>query len=233
MGAIHLIHGTYLQDWLATPNDTNWRVHAALGGGSRAFADIGSHWCDLVEFVTGHRLARVSARTHTVFPERPAGNAHAFQRGPDDGSRVRVEGEDAVTMMFETDHGAGGTLVVSQVSQGRKNRLWLEIDAAHEAIVFDQEDSERLWIGSRALQQTLVRDPAALSPAAARYASLPAGHAQGYGDAFQAFVADVYAAVRGDAPDGLPRFVDGLRAARITEAVLASAASRSWQEISP
>jgi predicted dehydrogenase len=231
-GAIHLIHGSYLQDWLATPDDTNWRVDTTLGGASRAFADIGSHWCDLVEFVTGHRLARISARTHTVIPERLAGNALAFQRGPGDGRRVPVHGEDAVTMMFETDRGAAGTLVVSQVSQGRKNRLWFEIDAAHEAIAFDQEDPERLWLGSRDGQQIVVRDPSALAPAAARYAKLPAGHAQGYGDAFQAFVADVYAAVRGDAPDGLPRFADGLRAARITEAVLASAASRSWQEIS-
>lgn len=237
-GAIHLVHGSYLQDWLATPDDTNWRVDARRGGPSRAFADIGSHWCDLVEFVTGHRIARVSARTHTVFAERPAGSAHAFQRGSGDsagsgaGQRVPVGGEDAVTMMFETDRGAAGTLVVSQVSHGRKNRLWFEIDAAHEALAFDQEEPERLWVGSRAAQRLVVRDPSALSPEAARYATYPAGHAQGYGDAFAAFVADVYAAVRGEAPDGLPRFEDGLRAARITEAVLASAASRAWEEVS-
>ena len=236
-GEIHLIHGSYLQDWLATPDDTNWRVDAVRGGPSRAFADIGSHWCDLVEFVTGHRLARVSARTHTVFAERPAGSAHAFQRAPGDegraAARVPVGGEDAVTMMFETDRGAAGTLVVSQVSHGRKNRLWFELDAAHEAIAFDQEEPERLWLGTRREQRLVVRDPSALSPEAARYATYPAGHAQGYGDAFAAFVADVYAAVRGEAPDGLPRFADGLRAARITEAVLASAASRAWQEVSP
>lgn len=234
-GAVRLIHGSYLQDWLATPDDTNWRVDAAVGGASRAFADIGSHWCDLVEFVTGHRIARISARTLTVLPERLASKANAFQRGlaRAGDARMAVTGEDAVTMMFETDRGAAGALVVSQVSHGRKNRLWFEIDAAHEALAFDQEDPERLWIGSRAQQATLVRDPAVLSEAAARYAIVPAGHAQGYTDAFQAFVADVYAAVRGaGAPDGLPIFSDGLRAARITEAVLASSASRAWQEVS-
>ena len=89
-----------------------------------------------------------------------------------------------------------------------------------------------MWIGARDLQQILMRDPGRLSPEAARYATLPAGHAQGYGDAFDAFVADVYAAVRGVAPDGLPTFTDGLRAARITEAVLASARDRTWKEIS-
>ena len=231
-GAIHLIHGCYLQDWLASPDDYNWRIDPALGGPSRAFADIGSHWCDLVEFVTGHRIARVSSRAVTVFAERLAGVVNAFQRAAGERQRVRVGGDDAVTMLFETDRGAVGTLVVSQVSPGRKNRLWFEIDASEEAIAFDQEDPERLWVGARDRQQIVLRDPAQLSEPAARYATLPAGHAQGYGDAFNAFVADTYAAIRGGpAPDGLPTFHDGLRAARITEAVLASASSRAWEEI--
>jgi predicted dehydrogenase len=231
-GAIHLIHGSYLQDWLSSPDDYNWRVDPALGGPSRAFADIGSHWCDLVEFVSGHRLARVSARTITAFGERMAGRASPFQRAVGERPRVVVTGDDAVTMMFETDRGAAGTLVVSQVSPGRKNRLWFEIDAASESIAFDQEAPERLWVGARDRQEIVLRDPAHLSPSAARYATLPAGHAQGYGDAFNLFVADTYAAIRsGAAPDGLPTFHDGLRAARITEAVLVSARSQAWQEV--
>jgi predicted dehydrogenase len=231
-GAIHLIHGSYLQDWLASPDDYNWRVDPALGGPSRAFADIGSHWCDVVEFVSGHRLSRLSARTITAFGERLAGRASAFQRAVGERQRVLVAGEDAVTMMFETDRGAAGTLLVSQVSPGRKNRLWFEIDGAGQSIAFDQEAPEQLWVGARDRQEIVLRDPARLSPGAARYATLPAGHAQGYGDAFNLFVADVYAAIRsGVAPDGLPTFHDGLRAARITEAVLASARSQAWEEI--
>jgi predicted dehydrogenase len=230
-GSIHLIHGSYLQDWLSSPDDYNWRVDPTFGGPSRAFADIGSHWCDLVEFVSGHRIARLSARVVTAFAERRIGKANAFQRAAG-GARVKVVGDDAVTMMFETDLGAAGTLVVSQVSPGRKNRLWFEIDASGEAIVFDQEEPERLWVGARDRQQIVLRDPAQLSAQAARYATLPAGHAQGYGDAFNAFVADCYAAIRGGAvPDGLPTFADGLRAARITEAVLASASSQAWEEV--
>ena len=135
-------------------------------------------------------------------------------------------------MMFETDGGAAGTLVISQVSPGRKNRLWFEIDAANESLAFDQESPEQLWVGARDRQEIVVRDPAHLAAPAARYATLPAGHAQGYGDAFNAFIADTYAAIRGGAvPDGLPTFRDGLRAARITEAVLASARSRAWEEV--
>jgi predicted dehydrogenase len=231
-GAIHLVHGTYLQDWLASPDDTNWRVDGALGGESRAFADIGSHWCDLVEFVTGHRIARLSARTIKAFAERRVGSALAFQRA-EGGARAPVAGEDAVTMMFETDRGAAGTLLVSQVSPGRKNRLWFEIDGTRSSFAFDQEDPERLWIGAREAQTVVVRDPGWLAPAAARYASLPAGHAQGYADAFDAFVADAYAAMRGATPEGLPTFADGLRAARITEAVLASSRSKTWHDVAP
>jgi predicted dehydrogenase len=231
-GAIHLIHGSYLQDWLSSADDYNWRVDPALGGPSRAFADIGSHWCDLVEFVSGHRIARLTARTITAFGERMAGRASPFQRAVGERPRVLVTGEDAVTMMFETDRGAAGTLVVSQVSPGRKNRLWFEIDAAAASIAFDQEAPEQLWVGARDRQEIVLRDPARLSAAAARYATLPAGHAQGYGDAFNLFVADTYAAIRtGAAPDGLPTFHDGLRAARITEAVLASARARAWEEV--
>jgi predicted dehydrogenase len=227
-GAIHLIHGSYLQDWLSSPDDYNWRVDPELGGPSRAFADIGSHWCDLVEFVSGHRISAVSARSIIAYPERLLGSANAFQRATGEGRRVRVEGEDAVVMTFQTDGGAAGTLLVSQISPGRKNRLWFEIDAENEAIAFDQENPEQLWIGTREWQQIVLRDPPNLSAEAARYATLPAGHAQGYGDAFNAFVADAYAVARGEVRDGLPTFADGLRAARITEAVMASARGESW-----
>ncbi len=231
-GALRLLHGTYLQDWLLRPDDDNWRVDDRLGGASRAFADIGSHWCDLTEFVTGHRITRLVARTMTVYAERAAGGALAFQRATGAGPRVPASGEDAATMLFETDRGASGMLLVSQVSPGRKNRLWFEIDATRESLVFDQERPEELWIGTREAQRTLVRDPGVLSPEAARYAVLPPGHAQGYGDAFNAFVADAYAAIRGGAvPDGLPTFTDGLRAARLTETVLASARSGAWTAV--
>jgi predicted dehydrogenase len=235
-GLVHLVHGTYLQDWLLRPDDANWRVDEALGGSSRAFADIGSHWCDLAEFVTGQRLTRVSARTLTAVPERVSGsNRHAFaggDGGDGSGELRHVSTEDAAIVQFETDAGALGSVVVSQVSAGRKNRLWIEIDGSDEALAFDQEQPEQLWAGQRQAETIVRRDPESLSPAAARYARLPGGHPQGYADCFDAFVADFYAAVEtGQAPDGLPLFADGLRATRITEAVLASAASGEWVDV--
>jgi predicted dehydrogenase len=224
-GPVRLIHGSYLQDWLSTSADQNWRVDPALGGASRTFADIGVHWCDLVEFATGHRITALAARLLTAFP----------QRGPDDagnGQTARPVGtEDAAALLFETDQGAVGSLVVSQVTPGRKNRLWFSLDGATTSLAFDQEAPESLWVGSRASTSLVLRGSEGMSEAAQRLSVLPAGHPQGYQDCFNAFVSDVYAAVAGEAPDGLPRFDDGLRAAALTEAVLASSASRSWVEV--
>src|SRR3954468_5430638 len=214
-GPVRLLHGSYLQDWLAAETDDNWRVDAAAGGPSRAFADIGVHWCDLVEFVSGHRITRLAAQTVIAVPSR--------------GGRS-VQTEDAAVVLFETDRGASGNVTVSQISPGRKNRLWFSVDGAEESLTFDQENPDSLWIGGREVNRQLLRGTSE-SPAAARYTVLPAGHPQGYQDCFDAFVADTYAALSGPAPDGLPTFADGLRAARITEAVLESAAKQAWVEV--
>jgi len=232
-GAVRLVHGTYLQDWLLKAEDDNWRVDTDLGGASRAFADIGSHWCDLAEFVTGHRIARLSARTLTAIPERVrALHRAAFAASAGEGETRAVGTEDAAVMQFETDGGAVGNTVISQISAGRKNRLWLEVDTAEESLAFDQEAPESLWCGRRESVALIKRDPAVLSAPAARLSWLPAGHSQGWGDCFAAFIDDAYAAIRREEPvDGLPRFADGLRAARITQAVLESAAKDQWVDV--
>jgi predicted dehydrogenase len=232
-GAVRLLHGTYLQDWLLRPDDSNWRVDEQLGGTSRAFADIGSHWCDLAEFVSGHRITRLSARLLTAVPERVSeAGRHAFASGADGGEARRVTTEDAAVVQFETDGGAVGSVVVSQVSAGRKNRLWIELDGAEEALAFDQEQPEELWSGRREALTILRRDPATLSPAASRFAFLPAGHPQGYADCFDAFVADFYEGVRsGSMIEGMPTFSDGLRAAHITDAVLTSSREDRWVDV--
>ena len=234
-GPVRLLHGSYLQDWLLRPDDDNWRVDAELGGASRAFADIGSHWCDLAEFVSGHRITRLSARTLTALPERFSSEPHAaFQSVNGHGAARPVTTEDAAIVQFETDGGAVGSTVISQVSAGRKNRLWLELDGGEEALVFCQEEPESLWVGRREAATLIKRDAEALSPPAARYATIPAGHPQGYNDCFDAFVAEVYAAIElGEPADGLPMFADGLRAARLTDAVLESAREQQWVDVAP
>ncbi len=218
VGTLLSIHGSYLQDWLLEPTDDNWRVDRTLGGPSRAFADIGSHLVDLVEFVTGDRIATVNATTRTVFSQRSQNR--------------NIATEDLVAVVVKTAGGAVGTLLISQVAPGRKNALVLEIAGDRQSIRFDQEQPEILWIGQRSGSMQLLRDGDRLDATAARISPLPAGHPLGYQDAFNAFVADSYVAIAGDAPDGLPVFADGLRQAQITEGVLRSAIDGTWEDVS-
>ena len=210
---VRIVHGSYLQDWLSRADDTNWRVDPALGGASRAFGDIGVHWCDLVEFVTGHRIAQVNAKL-LVLPRPGAGTGGT---------------EDAAVVQFTTDRGAIGSTVISQVSPGRKNRLWLSVDTADASYQFDQENPDSLWIGGRGHSVVLPRatEDQVIGP---RYDLVPTGHPQGYQDCFTHLVRDVHAAIHGAAPDGLPTFADGLRAALLTDAVLQSARTGAWTE---
>jgi predicted dehydrogenase len=216
-----MLHGSYLQDWLAGNQETNWRVDPKVGGGSRAFGDIGVHWCDLMEFTTGHRIVRLIAKLSHAFAERPGVTG-----------MTPVGTEDGAMVMFETDQGATGSVIASQVALGRKNRLWFSFDGTSSAYVFDQESPDVLWIGGREENRSVPRGPDTFRTGPGRrYARLPAGHPQGYQDSFNAFVSDVYATVRGESPEGVPTFSDGLRAAILTEAVLDSAKNQSWVEV--
>lgn len=212
LGELSLLHGGYLQDWLLEATDKNWRVEPELGGPSRAFADIGSHWCDLIEFVSAERIVALAARTAVAHSQR--------------------ETEDMAVVIFETASGLIGSTVISQVSAGRKNHLWFEIGGSEAAVGFDQEQPDTLWLGRRSGVELIPRDVATLSPEAAAYVTTPGGHPQGYQDCFNAFVAETYAAIAGEgSADGLPDLADGLRAVRITEAVLESERTRSWVEV--
>ncbi|MDN5916011.1 MAG: Gfo/Idh/MocA family oxidoreductase [Pseudonocardia sp.] len=204
-GALHLLHGAYLQDWQAAGGPAGWRGEPSEGGAYRAFADIGVHWCDLVEFTSGHRITSLLAAT--------AGEGTAS------------------TVTFRTDGGATGSAVVSQTSLGRRNSLRISLDGERAAYRFDQEDPETLLVGGTDGDLAVHRGSPAFSDAAARYSLLPPGHPQGYQDCFNAFVTDTYSAIRGDAPDGLPTFADGLRAAALTDAVIRSSQSSAWVQV--
>jgi predicted dehydrogenase len=233
LGSVRLVHGGYLQDWLSTPEDDSWRVDPELGGASRAFADIGSHWCDLAEFITGDPIAAVCAQSATVVPERAHHDAaRPFEPGQAAGAERRpVSTEDLVVMLFRTEGGVLGTMLVSQVSPGRKNHLHIEVGCELASVRFEQERPETLWLGRRERTEELWRDAAHLSPSAARHAIVPVGHPQGYLECFDAFVADTYAAIGGADPDGLPRFPAGVRQAHITAAVLMSAQTGEWVDV--
>ncbi|MGR0220012.1 Gfo/Idh/MocA family protein [Agromyces sp. ZXT2-6] len=204
-----MLHGSYLQDWLAGVDQTNWRVDPTAGGASRAFGDIGVHWCDLMEFVTGHRITTVTATVGNAF-EREGGPAQNLT-------------EDGAVLTFTTDHGAIGSLVVSQASAGRDNRLYFSFDGPEESYEFDQQLPERAWIGRRDESRLITRNPAKALASPVGLEPVPAGHPQGYQQCFNDFVADAYVALAGTPSGTLPTFADGLRAAHVTSAVLESA----------
>jgi len=234
-----LVTGGYLQDWLLHDTDWNWRLDPARGGASRAVADIGSHWIDLVQHVAGDRLEDVCAdlgRMHDV-RRRHVGEVQTFAEVAGERERVEVGTEDWATVLFRTASGARGSFVVSQVSAGRKNHLTLEIDAERAALAWDQEEPNALWIGRRdAPNETLVRDPSLLSPPAAPLAHYPGGHQEGWPDALRNLIADFHAAVRAHR-SGEPyeptfaSFADAHRITQTVEAIVASSAAHGWVRV--
>ena len=241
LGALHFIHGGYLQDWLLEPTDYSWRLDPATGGPSSAFADIGSHWCDLVQHVTGRRIVEVLADLSTVIDTRfkPPVSTMAFATATS-GTReaVAIECEDLATMLVRFDNGAKGSVSVGQVCAGHKNDLWFEVNGRRASLGWRQERQNELWIGRRdAANGTLLKDPSLLGPAARPYAHLPGGHQEAWADAFCNVMRDVYGVIRarvsasakasagqGDftRPPAFATFEDGYHAASLVDAVLES-----------
>ena len=241
VGEVRLVHGFYLQDWLLLDTDYNWRVDPALGGASCAMADIGSHWVDLAQYVTGLRIEALCSDVSTfVQSRRPLPVREGS--GPGDregGSRreVRVEVEDSATLLLRFAGAARGSAIVSQVAAGHKNDLHLEIHGARESLAWSQEEPNTLWIGRReAANSLLPKDPNLLSPVARCFAHYPGGHGEAYPDGLKNLFSSVYRAIEGDRPPAedladFPTFRDGHRAVLVIEAVLESAKGCGWVSV--
>lgn len=230
LGRVQLLHGSYLQDWLLNETDGNWRTSAVDNGRSRAFADIGSHWCDLAEWITGERILELAAIVSRVHERRAAPAPFGTVPRDQDGDYTSVDTEDAACVVFRGTNGIIGSLTVSQVSPGRKNRLWLEVDGSRSSVVFNQEEAEWLWLGARDSNRTVARG-ARPEPSFPHASALPAGHARGFVECFAEMFANVYVQVRGEAAGEFPTFEDGLRSTVITEAVLHSADEKKWVKL--
>ncbi|HEY4292664.1 Gfo/Idh/MocA family oxidoreductase [Luteibacter sp.] len=241
LGQSVFVHGCYLQDWLTDERAYTWRLDPKRGGASSALGDIGSHWCDLAEHVTGARIAAVLADLHTVVPVRevPDASAKAFAGAAKTaGKRRRITSEDLASVLLRFDNGARGCVTVGQVLPGHKNDLRLEVNGREGSLAWRQEQPNELWIGHHAKANTvLTRDPALLDPSARGYAHLPAGHPEAWADAFRNVISDAYAWIRRGArpeakPIALPTFADGYRNSLLVDAMLRShAAGGLWQPV--
>lgn len=239
-GPVHFIHGSYLQDWLLYDTDWNWRLETERNGESRAVADIGSHWSDAIQFITGDRIAAVFADLATLHKERlrPAGDVQTFTAGRDVARvPVPIHTEDFGTVLVRFESGTRGVFSVSQVSAGRKNRLYFEIDAARAALAWDQEEPNKLWVGQRGRGNIeLVRDAALLAPEAARFVRFPGGHPEGWPDGLRNLFHDFYDTVtaRLAGTHYAPSFAtlaEGHRLVQLVEAILASHRTGRWVQV--
>jgi len=240
LGEIYIVQGSYLQDWLLLPTDWNWRLEPELGGEMRAVADIGSHWLDLMLFITGLQVEAVCADFHTFLPVRrkpttPIDTYSGKLVTSVEYTEQPIHTEDYATILLRFKGGARGVLTVSQVSAGRKNRLYFEIDGAEAAIAWDSERPNELWIGHRQRpNELLLKDPSLLAPQARPYASYPGGHNEGFPDTFKQLYAAIYAYIEsGDfsRKADFPTFEDGHHELLLGEAIQRSARLQGWVEV--
>jgi predicted dehydrogenase len=241
LGEPRYVTGAYHQDWLLEETDWNWRLVAERQGNLRAVADIGSHWLDLVGFVSGRRVVEVLADLHTFVPERNhpltevgtfAGHAVA-----DDVERVRepMTSDDAAGILLRLEGGMRGVCSVSQVSAGRKNRLTWELNCAEGSVAWVSEEPEYLWVGHRGRpNETASKDPGLMTGPGAAVTGYPAGHVEGYPDTFRGLFAAVYADVAAGRPaaePAYPTFADGHDVVLVCDAIAESARSQSWTRV--
>lgn len=240
IGELFILQGSYLQDWLLFPTDWNWRLEPDLGGTLRAVGDIGSHWLDLLTFITGLQVEEVYADFKTFHPvhKKPANPLETFTRKiltPEDYIDQPISTEDYATILLHYANGVSGVLTVSQVSSGRKNRLFYEINGSKSSLGWDSEKPNELWIGHRTEpNQTLLKDPSLLSPEARAVTSYPGGHNEGFPDTFKQLYAKVYNyIIAGDftkKPD-FPTFADGHYEMQLCEAIERSARDKAWVKV--
>jgi predicted dehydrogenase len=238
LGEILVVQGTYSQDWLLYETDWNWRLVSKENGPSRCLADIGSHWCDMAEHVTGQRITALCADVQTFHKTRkqPKGPIETFAGKtlrPEDYIETPIDTEDFGAVVFRMGDRARGAFTASQVSAGRKNRLSIEIYGTKGGLAWDQERPDELWIGQRnSNNQIIVKDPSLLKDRARPFADLPGGHSEGYDDTFKQVFRRFYRSIedRTAEPD-YPQFVDGLRQLTILEAELESNQKHAWVEV--
>jgi len=238
LGEILVVQGTYSQDWLLYDTDWNWRIETQAAGASRAMADIGTHFFDMAEHVTGLRVTSLCADLQTFHKTRkqPKHSVETFANklmAAEDYIETPVDTEDFGAVLFRMGTRTRGCMTASQVSAGRKNGLSIEIYGTKSSVAWNQERPDELWQGHRDTANAVyVKDPSLLKPSARSYADLPGGHSEGYDDTFKQIFRRFYASIHspGAQPE-YPQFVDGLRQLVILKAALESNSRRSWLDV--
>lgn len=240
IGQIFSVQGSYLQDWLLYQTDYNWRLEPELSGESRAIADIGSHWMDLIEYVTGLKIQKVFADFATLYktrkkPLKPVETYAGKVLKPEDYEDITINTEDYATVLLRFNDDVRGVLTVNQVAPGRKNRLFFEISGSKKSIVWDSEIPNQVWIGCRdGHNEILMKDPSLVSEEARELISYPGGHNEGYPDTFKQLYKEVYSFIASgsnyDKPP-FPTFKEGLRELVLCENIINSNHNQIWVNV--
>jgi predicted dehydrogenase len=238
LGEILAVQGTYSQDWLLYDTDYNWRIEEASNGKARVVGDIGSHWMDMIQHLTGLKLTAVCADTMIVHKTRkkPKGPVETFAGktlSPSDYQEIPITTEDFASVLVRLGERAKGAYTVSQISAGNKNFFAVEIYGTKGGVKWNQESPDSLWIGRRnEPNQLIVKDPSLLAPAARGFADLPGGHSEGYDDTHKQLCRRFYQKVADpSAPADFPTFEDGWWGMKCIEAVMESAARQAWVQL--
>jgi predicted dehydrogenase len=238
LGDILVAQGTYSQDWMLYPTDWNWRVEAQISGASRVMGDIGSHWFDMIEHLTGLRVKSLCADFQTFHPTRkkPRRSVETFTgklASAEDVDDYPVTTEDFGTVIFHLGDKARGAMTASQVSAGNKNAFKFEIYGTKSSVAWNQERPDELWIGHRNdPNQIIVKDPSLLLDGARSYADLPGGHSEGYDDTFKQVFRRFYQSIADPAaPLEYPQIADGLRQMNLLAAEFESHRTRAWVNV--
>jgi predicted dehydrogenase len=239
LGDLFHVTGSYAQDWLLEPTDYNWRVLSEEGGQLRAMSDVGTHWLDLVQFVTGRTIVAVCADLKTIHPtryrpKREVGTFAGKQATDRETEAVSITTDDFGCVLLRFDDDTRGSMWVSQVSAGRKNCVRFEIAGATQTVAWNSELPNELWVGKRdGANERFLRDPAMMAAASAAASDYPGGHNEGYDDTFKHCFRAFYSHIaEGDfaKEPSFPTFSDGHREIVLCDAIALSASERRWVE---
>ncbi|MCX6089813.1 MAG: Gfo/Idh/MocA family oxidoreductase [Candidatus Atribacteria bacterium] len=240
LGDIRIVHGSYLQDWLFYDTDYNWRIEPEISGKTRAIGDIGSHWCDLAQTITGLKISEVFADFSTVIPFRKKSqNTETFCENQDLAAyeEKEVQTEDWAGVLIHFENGAKGLFSVSEVCAGRKCYFNIEVNGSKKTYFWNQEEGDRMWVGHRSGPNAVImRDPHQLNAGCRRYTFAPGGHPEGWLDTFKNNIQAFYTFlqegknIEQEKPD-FATFYDGYDIACIVDAIAESHEKGIWVKV--
>jgi len=239
VGDILAVQGSYLQDWLFYQTDYNWRLEPEQSGRSRAIADIGSHWMDLIEYITGLKINELCADFATFHkirkkPLKPVETYAGKILQPEDYEDIPIDTEDYATVLLRFENDARGVMTVNQVAAGRKNRLFFEVNGSKKSIAWESESPNKIWIGRRdGNNEIMMRDPSLVYPESMSLIDYPGGHNEGFPDTFKQMFRQVYAHISSGQSTTVcfPTFKDGLREIILCDTIMESNKKRSWMRV--